>query len=449
MAQSQPQYRLAFNEHSVHENLKQLKEQVEGLPDALLDAAREHDPRAALPRLEPALDYVGALLVSADTALVTPKMLDALDAVIQQISSALKPFEDNSDFAQVPTIQGGVDGLLDSATQLAPAIGLWAKTDEKKAVAHLGEAATAKTHQLQQQASDLQEQLNQLKEQAGQVSESMKAEAQVRLNQLQTQLDAIKAEAEAEHTRIDQAVDTFGQQFAAEQETRNTQFEESRKALTDQTEQLIQESKVAAEEAASKEKERAEAMVNDLRERSSKAMGFLNEKQQEAIDMVDVAATSSTAGAFKKEAEEQKLEADQWRIRALGLGGLAIGVAFFAVILAVEEVGDTSSFIFAKVAAITLLLGIAGYAAGQSGQHRHREKRARRLYLELVAFKPFTEPLPEPERHAVRKEFIERLFVGDPGAEGEDHKDDDVKLSDENLSVLLKFVDVVRSTGSR
>ncbi|MDQ3724657.1 MAG: hypothetical protein M3335_02000 [Actinomycetota bacterium] len=31
-------------------------------------------------------------------------------------------------------------------------------------------------------------------------------------------------------------------------------------------------------------------------------------------------------------------------------------------------------------------------------------------------------------------------------AEGEDHKDDDVKLSDENLSVLLKFVDVVRSS---
>lgn len=66
--------------------------------------------------------------------------------------------------------------------------------------------------------------------------------------------------------------------------------------------------------------------------------------------------------------------------------------------------------------------------------------------MELVAFKPFSEPLPEPERHSVRKEFIERLFVGDPGAEGGDHKDDDVRLSDENLSVLLKFMDMVRSS---
>lgn len=446
MARSQAQYSVAFSEHSVHENLKLLKARVEGLPDALLEAAREHDPKAALPRLEPALDYIAALLASADTALVTPKMLDALDAVIQQISSALTPFEDNSDFAQVPTIQGGIDGLLDSAAQLAPAIGLWAKTDEKKAAAHLGEAAMAKTRQLQEQASDLQGQLDRLREQADQASESAKAEAEERVKELQGQLDTLKAEAEAERTRVQQTIDSLEAQFKSEQETRNAQFEESKKSLTHQTEQLIQESKEAAEDAAGKEKERAEAAVTDLRERGNELLAFLVEKKKEAIDMVDAAATSSTAGAFKKEAEEQKREADQWRIRALGFGGIAIGMALFAVILAVEEVGDTSSFIFAKIAAITLLLGIAGYAAGQSGQHRHREKRARRLYLELVAFKPFTEPLPELERHAVRKEFIERLFVGDPGAEGEDHKNDDVKLSDENLSVLLKFVDVVRSS---
>jgi hypothetical protein len=50
-----------------------------------------------------------------------------------------------------------------------------------------------------------------------------------------------------------------------------------------------------------------------------------------------------------------------------------------------------------------------------------------RLYLELVAFKPFSEPLDDPERNSVRNEFIERPFVGDPGAEGEDHKGENVR----------------------
>lgn len=79
MAKAQSQYGIAFNEHPVHENLKQLKQQVADLPDELIEAAREHDAQVLLPRLEPALEFVGALLASADTALVTPQMLDELN----------------------------------------------------------------------------------------------------------------------------------------------------------------------------------------------------------------------------------------------------------------------------------------------------------------------------------------------------------------------------------
>jgi hypothetical protein len=177
MAKAKPQYSIAFNEHSVHEGLKQLKAQAADLPDELLEAAQAQDQPASLARLEPALDYVGALLASADTALVTPQMLEGLAAPIQQISSALTPLKDNEDFEQLPTLQANVDALLNAAMQIAGAIGVWAKTDQKKAAAQLGEAATEKTHQLQQQASNLQGQLNQLQEQAKEAAESVKAAA--------------------------------------------------------------------------------------------------------------------------------------------------------------------------------------------------------------------------------------------------------------------------------
>jgi hypothetical protein len=436
------QYSIAFSEHPVQENLSQLKQQVADLPDELLKEAQEHDPQASLPRLEPALEFLGALLTSADTALVTPQMLDELNEAVQQISSALTPFKDNTDFEQLPTIQSGVEALLNRSLRMAPAIGVWAKTDARKAAAQLGEASSEKTRQLQQQASDLQGQLSQLKAQADQASDSMKTTAEERAKELEGQLDTLKAEAEAERSRVQQTIESLETQFKSDQETRSTQFEEGRKALTDEAEQAIGEIKAAAEEAASKERERAEETIAGLDKRTGEIMDFLSEKKQEAIDMVDTAATSTTAGAFKTEAEEQKKEADQWRVFAFLGGFLAVFVALAAVVLAVGELGGGPALIVAKVTAVTLLLGIAGYAAGQSGQHRRREQRARRLYMQMVAFKPFSEPLPETEKNTVRKEFIERMFVGDPA---ENHKGDDAKLSDENLSVLFKFIDLIRS----
>jgi hypothetical protein len=181
MAQSQPQYSIAFNEHPVHENLKQLKDQVADLPGELLKAAADQDPESTLPRLELVLEYLGALLASTDPALVTGQMLGNLDAPVQQISSFLIPLKDNEDFAQIPNIQAGIESSLNAAIQLAPALGVWAKTDQKKAATLLGEASSAKTRQLQGQANDLQGQLDRLREQVDQTSESLKTSSEERV----------------------------------------------------------------------------------------------------------------------------------------------------------------------------------------------------------------------------------------------------------------------------
>jgi chemotaxis protein histidine kinase CheA len=435
MSKAQAQYKIAFNEHSVHESLKGLRGLVAELSEEVVKEAREYDEYDSLPRLEPVLEFVGALLASADPALVTPAMLDGLDAQIQQISTALTPLKDSKEFEQLSNIQTGIDALLNGAVQVAPAIGVWAQTDGKKAAAQLGDAATEKTRQLQDQASALQGQLNQLREQAEQASGSVKTTAEERIGELQTQLNALKEEGEAESAKVQGAIDNFG-----------AQFEASQKERAEQAEQAIKESKEAAADALKSDQESAEKTIADLVTRTDEIMALLEEKKQEAIEMVDAEATSSTAGAFKEEAEEQRKQADQWRRFALIGGVITILVALAAIVLAVAEIGDGPSMTIAKVTAVTLLLGIAGYAAGQSGQHRQREQRARRLYMQMVAFKPFSEPLPDPEKKEVRKEFIERMFVGDPR---EDHKDGEVKLSDENLSFIARLLDLPRpSSGS-
>jgi hypothetical protein len=434
MTKAQAQYKIAFHEHPVHANLKALRELVADLSEEVIKEAREHDEHDSLPRLEPVLEFVSALLASADPALVTSAMLDGLDAQIQQISTALTPLKDSKEFEQIANIQTGLDALLNAAAQVAPAIGVWAQTDGKKAAAQLGEAAGEKTRQLQDQASALQGQLDQLQEQIVQSSESVKTTAEERINELQTQLTALKEEGEAESVKVQGALEGFG-----------TQFEESQKERAERAEQTIQESRDAATEALKSNQESAEKTIAEMVARTDEIMALLEEKKQEAIEMVDAEAASSTAGAFKGEAEEQKKQADQWRKFALIGGSITVLVALAAVVLAIVEIGDGPSMIVAKVTAVTLLLGIAGYAAGQSGQHRRREQRARRLYMQMVAFKPFSEPLPDPEKKDARKEFIERMFVGDPG---EDNQDGEVKLSEENLSLIAKLLEVARPSSS-
>lgn len=438
------QYQIAFNEHPVHASLKLVKDQRADLPEALIEAAQEHDPDDALGRLGEVLDYIGALFGSADPALVTPQMLSNLDGPLQQISSALTPLKDSEDFGQIPTIQNSTEGLLNGAIQVAPAIGVWAKGDAKKAASLLGEAATAKTRDLQGQASELQGRLDRLEEQITEASEAFKATSDERINEMQGQLDSLKTEAEAERTRVQETINNFQTQFEADQGQRAKDFEASKKELSDQLAQVVEVFKDTASQASTKDREHAEEVINDLKNRADQTLEVLDEKKQEAVDLVDLVATSTTAGAFGKEAEAQQEQADAWRRYAI-YGGIAAAIVGIAAIVASFFNDPSPSLIIAKIAAVTLLLGIAGYAAGQSGQHRRREQRAKRLYLELVAFGPFAEPLGPDAKLAVRKDFIERLFVGDPG---EDHHDRDARLSDENLSALAKLIDLIRPGGS-
>jgi putative lipoic acid-binding regulatory protein len=437
-------YQIAFNEHPVHASLKQVGEQRADLPEALIETAQAHDPDEALGRLGGVLDYIGALLGSADSALVTPQMLNNLDGPLQQISSALTPLKDSEDFGQIPTIQNGTEALLSAAIQVAPAIGVWAKGDAKKAASFLGEAATAKTRDLQGQASDLQGKLDRLEEQVREASESVKAASDERISEMQGQLDTLKTEADAERTRVQESIDNFQTQFNSDQEQRVNDFEASKKELSDQVVQVVEDLKETASQASAKDRGRADEVITDLKDRANQILDVLGEKKEEAVALVDLVATSTTAGAFGKEAEAQQEQADTWRRYAI-YGGVAGAIVGVAAIVASFFSDPSPSLIIAKIAAVTLLLGIAGYAAGQSGQHRRREQRAKRLYLELVAFGPFAEPLGPEDKLAVRKDFIERLFVGDPG---EDHHDRDPRLSDENLSALAKLIDLVRPSGS-
>jgi hypothetical protein len=443
---SDPQYMTRFNDHPVHESLEQAREALASLPDDLRREAEEegHDPDGWLSRLAPIFDHIGALLGAADPALINVGSLDSFNQQLEQIIASLNALRDNREWPQLPTIQGAAEGLLNTTTHFAPAVGVWNDSDLQAVASKLGEAAAAKSRSLQGQLSNLKGRVDQLKEEADQAFISLEEKATERNGQADTQLEGFISEINAEKARLTEAIGTFETQFTSSQDERGTLFAETREELSDLAKETIDVLKKENEEAATKEKERADHSVEVLEDEGEQIITFLNEKKDEAAKLIDLVATSSTAGAFGKEAKEQREAADRWRKGAVAIASIAgvigliiVGLSFAYHATTAEQIG--------KVLTVAVLLAIAGYAANQSTQHRRREQRAKRLELELVAFGPFTEPLGQEEQRQVRKELIERLFVGDPG-EDDAHPAEGTGLSDEQFNLLTQVLRLVKES---
>lgn len=420
-----------------------MSDQLKNLPKEVRQEAETHEPQDTLTRLDEVLGYIGALLGSADPALVTVQMLNNLDSPLQQIGAALTPLAESQDFNQIPTLDGSGESLLNAAVQLAPALGVWAKSDAKKAAGALGKAATEKTRELDVQASTLSDRLGQVETQAQELSNELKSTSDQQLNELRTEFDQVKEAIASERSQTAESVENFQQQFASEQTARNAEFETVKNELNQRGDALEKELRDKNQEIADALNAEAERIKKELGEKAEGVITSLETSRDRAAELVDLVSTSATAGAFGKEADKQKDEADRWRTIGIKLAILAGVIAVLSIGLSIAF-GSSTSLVVAKVAAVALFLSIAGYAANQSGHHRRREQRARRLELELIAFPSFTEPLDDPDQKQVRKEFIERLFVGDPGEDGSQKA-----LTEDNISMVTRLLDAFRkSSGS-
>lgn len=280
--------------------------------------------------------------------------------------------------------------------------------------------------------------------------------AQQRLSALEREYSSTRQEAEARHAKLEE----MNAEQAAASEAR---LQELRQAITDadttfkerlqgyetnletergeglkQRGEQAEAFQAAQAERASRAEQILAGFETELHDRSAAALESLEQSRSRAAELVDLVATSSTAGAFGNEARDQKGQADNWRKYAIWLGLAAAAIAAFAVVYA-AVVETKPALIAAKVALAAVLVGLAGYAAKQSAEHRNREVRARRLELELTAFGPFTEGLKDPdEEKKVRAELIERIFVGDPGLDGSTPA-----LTGGDISLVAQLADAV------
>lgn len=374
---------------SYNDELDRLRERAEEAADQAGRLTEEAWPNAeSRQRLQEILAYARLILEDTDDSLVPPPLIEQLEETLSVVINVPEQVRES--------FPAWMENLMTRVARLPPARGRDFEQQAKDAATTFQRSARGRLSSLEREFSSASMELANVHEQIEQIGDDFRQQGSTRLDELRQS--------------ITEADNQFRERLQTYETNLETERQESLKLRAEQAEVFEQTQRDRATQADA----RLAELETRLQERAEQVVESLESSQQRAANLVDLVATSSTAGAFSKEAGQQKLEADKWRENAIKLGLCAGGVALIAVIYAVAIEVNTS-IIVAKLALAVVFAGLAGYAARQSADHRDREVRARRLELELTSFGPFTEGLnDETKEQDARVKLIDRVFVGDP-----------------------------------
>lgn len=255
------------------------------------------------------------------------------------------------------------------------------------------------------------------------VSIAIKAKREELVNSLQS----LTTEISAQKGRLDAAIAEFQSQFSKAESTRSDQFTqaestrlnqfiESREsidaALAALQKQLLETTESSRATFGQFLKDANQSRLDFETTQELVSRGYINElktQKEKAEEIVHVISNTGMVGGYQSVANEERKRASIWQLVTVGsLLGLAV-VAIWAYWVATHTQfnwGLFSSRIFVAVP-----FGIlAAYAARQAEKHQDLQRRNRRVELELASIDPYLLPLPEDERHEVKRQLAERLF---------------------------------------
>lgn len=422
-----------FEGHGVHNTLEQLRDSL-GAADE--KAAERNDTEETVRRLFRLLDHIDEVLASVDPELVP---FVGLDQVNQHLTNAKKNVDQFRSRGNVASLNSQANTHVEHALrELAQIRQLYTPEDlqgirehitsYRRSAAQLTRHLETDVEEAHQQVDELNKAvdstLTEVKDAAESRSAEIKQKLENRLQQLSEQLDKREQELQNLKQRTDQAIDRFQEQFSNAQEKR----------LSDHNETLQEQRQKFTELFEGAESELT-TLQKDTRKEVDALLETIGEQRQKAIDMVGVIANTGLTGGFQKTANEEQGAADRWRrVAIVSLVGL-VGVAVWAV---VEATG--AGFTWEKLAAKGLLTAsigvVATYAIRESTKHRSRERRNRRLELELQSIGPYVQELPAEKQVEIKDKLVERLF-----ARGPDTTDDEqVTMSTSAFDLLSEAV---------
>ena len=379
--------------------------------------------------------HVKSILNACDPVLVAEDSLNNLNTQLSNINQQVQSFLQNSNpgylmgggqtankwadsalvtVAQlfVPRTPEAIEGIKDRITRFRQSAGIHA-TNLKKEVAtarreakSAADLATKKAQEIDQRLDKkiqeidqkVEQTLNSASEQSTTTVKKAEAGAAQVLERLEKRIESYEQDLDAQKKRIDDSITEFQSQFSTAQETRREDFSKEQKTRRDDFQEILDEAVTALDENSQEFKKSAEAILNRM-----------EESEEKVVRVMEVVGTTGLTGGFKKAANEEKRAADLWRWIAVASIAAVIGVAAWTVFWSDAQPGDW--YELAKKIFLTAAIGwLAGYAIKESGAHRDREKRNRRLELQLASLNPYLANLKLETQEKIKDELIKTLF---------------------------------------
>jgi len=398
----------------VHGHLKELDE-----------ATAEAIALDSLP--EPSITYllrIAAVLANIQERLrqVPPVLIPATsltngDAQVQYALGFVRNFISDQNLGHLQNANGHIDNLLiefrwllpltarresqvvqKSAERLAATVDGFEVNIRRRLDALVQEIATANAETL----SNLQTTNSNL--------ESIRSAAETSVTNLSAKLDAATAALTGEITSQKSRLDTY---FEQQQAAYLTTQQERQREFSELLETLRQANRAEIDAQTTI----MQANAKRFGDEGDQLIASLGSLEQQAKEITGVTAAAGVTGAYIKEAEEQRTEADTWRRWASILLVVtvlsAVATTFWSPLNGNVSTEEILEYGVTRVPIVVIVGTVTTYAATQSAHHRTRERNAKRRALELTAFRPFIGELPTADQHELIKETTRKYFRGD------------------------------------
>lgn len=378
-----------FDEHPIHETLKQLESYVSKQFDDI-----KEDETQERRRFLKIVSIYQELLSDLDPELVPVNQLDALNTALrsQNIWNQVASYFSNQNNGHLVNAN---DHLTNQLTQLSLLLAIAKKTKFIKPFKQVENLVDDFSQTISSQKTKLQSELKELTNS---------------LNARQQELTKLEQLIETRKNETDTQMSQWQSQFSESQERRNTEYANWSKKLDEQAQEEVESLLEKSDSELATHQKSFEAKIEEIIDDG-------NEKHQAILELYELTAGDSVGAGYIKNADDEMKQANIWRRVSIGFISLTIlwlSFVYFCNAGVFEFCKIGIEDFWAKIITAFSLTGVmlygAAYSSQQSTKHRNNEKRARWFALEIKAFDPFVSSLKEEQRHELKKQLSERLF---------------------------------------
>ncbi len=385
----------SFEDHPLHETLKE----VTSLINTELDDA-DGEGQSEKRRLSKLINILEKTLDDLDPELVPYNILDEIhDVISENFLYELTAYKSNEDHQHLNSANEHLDDVLVPLSQL---LAIAKKSETTKPIKGLEKLLDEFTKAIASKKEDLETEINNL-------SGVLKTQ-EGKLEELSYSMDTKKQET-------DSLIASWQEQHSDAQHKRESNFvagqQEKVEAFADWKKEIERNAKTQIDHLIKNStKELTEGQKNFDDEISSHIKNA-QEKHTAILELHELVAGDSVASGYHQSADNEKKQANRWRIATVIfiIATAAWAVYAYNTDTAISNDGEILLIKLLQAFSVTgVLLFGAAYSTKQSNAHRKNETQARWFALEVKAIDPFISSLAEKDQAALKHKLSDRLF---------------------------------------